>query len=114
MIEHVVAAKERPDRSSPMPHSDWGRSSEREYATWFVAMQQMIGNRGVQLLLQRREEGGDPTSQAVVAALADRSSGRPVDTDLSSELEHRFGTQLGDVRIHDDVTAGRLAAGLGA
>jgi uncharacterized protein DUF4157 len=97
-----------------MLHSDWSRSSEPGGTTLLVALQQTIGNRGVQLLLQHQGASGDPAPQAIVAALADRSSGRPLDTHLRSELEHGFGTQLGDVRTHDDVTAGRLAAGLGA
>jgi hypothetical protein len=35
------------------------------------------------------------------------SNGRPLRPSVQAEMEEAFGTDFGDVRIHDDATAGR-------
>ena len=57
-------------------------------------------------------EGGGLS--AVQRALADRSPGRPLDVELRRELADELGSDFDAVRVHSDVAADRLAAGVAA
>ncbi|MEU5844840.1 eCIS core domain-containing protein [Saccharopolyspora shandongensis] len=79
-------------------------------------MQRSAGNAAVSRMVavQRHscDEGCGHGKSAVPDVL--RSPGRPLDSGLRDEMESRMGADFGDVRLHDDSTAQRSAAEVGA
>jgi hypothetical protein len=112
MVQHVAVRGERSPgelMGVAAPHA-----AERPGAAPIAALQSTMGNRVLQLFLRRGPGDVEPAPEAALAGLADRSPGRPLEQDARHDMERRFGTPLGDVRVHDDAGAARLATGLGA
>lgn len=71
-------------------------------------------------LVQARAEPGRPAGRSPAAhraaerAVRSPGPGAPLRPDARRPLERGFGTDLGDVRVHDDAAAHRSAAALGA
>lgn len=89
----------------------------RHRAALARSLQRRRGNAFVQrAVLQRKaaQADADVSDQAVSSALADRSSGRPLDPTTQRDLEPLFGHSFGDVRVHTDACAGELAKGIQA
>ncbi|WP_245761632.1 DUF4157 domain-containing protein [Saccharopolyspora shandongensis] len=77
-------------------------------------LQRSVGNAAVSRMVavQRHSCGEDCGHSEVPDVL--RSPGRPLDAGLRDEMESRMGADFGDVRLHDDSTARRSAAEVGA
>jgi hypothetical protein len=79
----------------------------------WTELQQQAGNRGVNRLLSRREEG--PADAAHPASILHRlGKGRALDPGVRSTMEGPLGAELDGVRIHTDPAAARLAGELDA
>jgi hypothetical protein len=113
MVQHALDCRERPDRG-PATQAGVARGPDPGGTEPVPALHRTIGNRAMRLLLQHRAGGGPPAPGAALEALTDASAGRSLDPDLQSELEQGFRVPLGDVRVHADAGAARLAAGLDA
>ncbi|MCX5384264.1 DUF4157 domain-containing protein [Streptomyces sp. NBC_00083] len=75
-----------------------------------LALQRSAGNAAVAGLFAQRPETVQRSSVHDVL----RGSGRPLDSDVRADMESRLGADFGDVRVHNDVTAQRSAAEIGA
>lgn len=66
--------------------------------------------------LQRKEEKGSisPGSLSLVNEVLNSSSGKPLDPGVSAFMEHRFGYDFSNVRIHDDARSHQSSAGINA
>ncbi|MGQ4484600.1 DUF4157 domain-containing protein [Streptomyces sp. SAS_281] len=89
-------------------------------ATEWLALQGSVGNAAVVQMLRAaghphcgHEEAEQPVQRAAVTDVL-RSSGRPLDSAVRSEMESRLGADFSDVRIHTDAAAKASAAGVGA
>ncbi len=71
-------------------------------------LQRSAGNGGVVQLLSDEQEAADGSA---VKDLVGRGGGRPLDDELRTDMEGRFGTDFGAVRVHTD---GQAAASAGA
>ena len=70
-----------------------------------VALQRLAGNAAVSRLAQDEQTGEGPGVLDIVG----RGGGRPLDTDVRTDMEARLGQPFGDVRIHTDGTAAASA-----
>ncbi|MFC8535804.1 DUF4157 domain-containing protein [Streptomyces sp. NPDC057249] len=122
----------RTDGSEPARRAARSReSTPRAPMPEFLALQTTMGNAGVVQMLRRAghhgaEEGPqhsagpdrDQSEQLAVqrSAVHDvlRAPGRPLDDDIRTRMEARFGADFSDVRIHDDTAAHTSAAEIGA
>ena len=85
-------------------------------------MQRACGNRSVGWMLEagaargaREPSGEDHAGAAQLASYVERpGAGRALDPVTQTAMGARFGHDFGDVRVHDDATASRAAAALGA
>ncbi|WP_420713821.1 DUF4157 domain-containing protein [Streptomyces sp. NRRL WC-3742] len=105
-VPDKASDREAPDR--PTRHS-----TESAAPLSLLALQRMIGNAAV---VQRLRQAGHLPPDVQRSAVPDvlRSAGRPLDSATRTEMEARLGADFGDVRIHDDTTAQRSAAEVGA
>src|SRR5262249_11703756 len=93
-----------------------GASSPQEV----LELQRAIGNAAVARLVTAQRHacddacGHQPSVQRAAVPDVLRRAGRPLDTSLRAEMEARLGADFSGVRIHDDTTARRSAADLGA
>lgn len=71
-----------------------------------LGLQRSIGNAGVNALM---EEERSPVHDVVNSA-----GGAPLDTDTRADMEARFGTSFGDVRVHTDGAAHESAKSVNA
>jgi Domain of unknown function (DUF4157) len=71
-------------------------------------LQRSAGNGGVAQLLAEDQEAADGSS---VKDVVGRGGGQPLDDGLRTDMEGRFGTDFGGVRVHTD---GQAAASAGA
>ncbi|MDH6578613.1 hypothetical protein P3T29_004282 [Kitasatospora sp. MAP5-34] len=91
-----------------------------------LELQRTVGNAAVARLLQRPQHGHDaccghqepppaaaPVQRSTVHEVL-RSPGRPMRDPLRAEMEARLGADFTDVRVHDDPSAARSAAEVGA
>lgn len=72
-------------------------------------LQRTAGNAAVAAELQREEGARSPVLDVV-----GKGGGRPLDSSLRTDMEGRFGTDFGHVRVHDDPVAQRSATDVGA
>jgi hypothetical protein len=86
----------------------------RHRAALARSLQRRQGNAFVQRAVLQARGASDVSDEAVRRALADRSSGRPLDSAVRRDLEPCFGRSIADVRIHAGVGAAELARGLNA
>ena len=70
-----------------------------------LGLQRMAGNSGVNSML---EEERSPVHDVV------SSGGRPLDSDVRTDMEQRLGHNFSDVRIHDDSAAAASAQAVNA
>ena len=70
-----------------------------------LGLQRMAGNSGVNSML---EEERSPVHDVV------SSSGRPLDSDVRTDMEQRLGHDFSDVRVHDDSAAAASAQAVNA
>ena len=70
-----------------------------------LGLQRAAGNAGVATLM---EEERSPVHDVI------SSGGRPLDTEVRTDMESRLGHDFSDVRIHDDTRAGDSAAAVNA
>jgi hypothetical protein len=71
-------------------------------------LQRSAGNGGVAQLLAEEQEAADGS---LVKDVVGRGGGQPLDDGLRTDMEGRFGTDFGGVRVHTD---GQAAASAGA
>ncbi|MFJ8388793.1 DUF4157 domain-containing protein [Streptomyces sp. NPDC094438] len=76
-----------------------------------LALQRSAGNAAVSGLLAR--QAAEPVQRSAVQEVL-RGSGRPLATEVRTEMETRLGADFGDVRVHNDAAAQRSAAEIGA
>ncbi|MFI6151609.1 DUF4157 domain-containing protein [Kitasatospora sp. NPDC051170] len=100
-VPDKASDREAPDR--PTRHAAVDSSAPMS----LLALQRMIGNAAVGQRLRQAVQ-----RSAVPEVL--RSAGRPLDAATRTEMEARLGADFGDVRVHDDSTAQRSAAEVGA
>lgn len=74
-------------------------------ASGLLGLQRVAGNAGVTGLV---EDERSPVHDIV------SSSGRALEPDVRADMEGRFGTDFGDVRVHDDGAAASSAASVNA
>jgi hypothetical protein len=74
-------------------------------ADGLLGLQRVAGNAGVTSML---EEERSPVHDVV------GSSGRPLDSDVRTDMEQRLGHDFGDVRVHDDSAAAASAQAVNA
>jgi hypothetical protein len=74
-------------------------------------LQRSAGNSGVAQLLGEDQEAADGSS---VKDVVGRGGGRPLDDGLRTDMEGRFGTDFGGVRVHTDGQAGASAGAVNA
>lgn len=95
-----------------------------------MALQRTVGNDAVTRMLQQqrhthsascghqapgpRDTPGSAVVQRSSVHQVLRSPGRPLDEPVRQEMETRLGADFSDVRVHDDATARRSAAEVGA
>ena len=70
-----------------------------------LGLQRMAGNSGVNSML---EEERSPVHEVI------GSRGRPLDSDVRTDMEQRLGHDFGDVRIHNDSAAAASAQAVNA
>ena len=70
-----------------------------------LGLQRMAGNSGVNSML---EEERSPVHDVI------SSGGRPLDSNVRTDMEQRLGHDFGDVRIHDDSAAAASAQAVNA
>ena len=70
-----------------------------------LGLQRSVGNAGVATLM---EEEQSPVHDVI------SSGGRPLDTDVRTDMESRLGHDFSDVRVHDDTRAADSAAAVNA
>jgi hypothetical protein len=75
-------------------------SSPEQRASMITQLQQSYGNAHVQRVMERIQ--------------AEKGSGRPLESDIRSEMETGFNRDFSDVTIHTDASADNLAEELGA
>ncbi|MDH6131352.1 hypothetical protein P3T37_000721 [Kitasatospora sp. MAA4] len=76
-----------------------------------LALQRSVGNAAVSRLLSGTRPA--PVQRSAVHDVL-RSSGRPLDAPIRSEMEDRLGADFSDVRLHTGEAAQRSAAEIGA
>jgi len=89
-------------------------------------LQTTVGNAALARMIQRREHADDerdaaagtqteaaPVQRSAVHDVL-RSPGRPLDEPVRTEMESRLGEDFRAVRVHDDASAARSAAEIGA
>ncbi len=98
----------KPDQRGPNPTKGEGAEIR--------ALQQSLGNRGMQRLAQRLggQQGYEVDESTAQRIDQERTSGQPLDNSVRQELEPALGIDLGQVRIHASSTAGALARNLKA
>lgn len=74
-------------------------------ASGLLGLQRVAGNAGVTAML---EEERSPVHDVVTAG------GRALEPDVRADMEGRFGTDFGDVRVHDDGAAAASATSVNA
>ncbi len=74
----------------------------------FFQLQQTIGNRAVQQLLQTKSSPMESRTSYL------QGSGRPLDNYTRSSMESRFGYDFGNVRVHTDAQAVEAAKAINA
>jgi hypothetical protein len=74
-------------------------------ADGLLGLQRVAGNSGVSSML---EEERSPVHDVI------NSSGRPLDTDVRTDMEQRLGHDFSDVRVHDDSAAAASAQAVNA
>lgn len=109
------------------------KTSRNPRLTGLHALQRSVGNAAVVQMLrqagfvgdqssERHEHGAGcghdkvdevPVQRSTVSDVL-RSGGRPLDKATRADMEARLGADFSDVRVHDDATARRSAAELGA
>src|ERR1700754_2725369 len=122
MRPRVPVQRDRADsRTPPRRHrltaDSLGFSAER-----IVALQRTLGNAAVMRLLaearhaQRADHGQQPSAPVQPSSVPDvlRSSGRPLDDTVRSDMEARLGADFSDVRLHTGIAAQRSATEIGA
>ena len=70
-----------------------------------LGLQRTVGNAGVASLM---EDEPSPVHDVI------SSGGRPLDTDVRTDMESRLGHDFSDVRVHDDTRAADSAAAVNA
>ena len=75
-------------------------------------LQRMAGNDAVAQLLEDGQPAQDEQSSPVHGVIS--SGGRPLDTDVRTDMESRLGADFGDVRVHDDSAAAASASAVNA
>ena len=70
-----------------------------------LGLQRAVGNAGVATLM---EEERSPVHDVI------SSGGRPLDTEVRTDMESRLGHDFSDVRVHDDTRAADSAAAVNA
>ena len=70
-----------------------------------LGLQRAVGNAGVATLM---EEERSPVHDVI------SSGGRPLDTEVRTDMESRLGHDFSDVRVHDDTQAADSAAAVNA
>ncbi|UCF90748.1 MAG: DUF4157 domain-containing protein [Desulfobacterales bacterium] len=78
-----------------------------------ASLQQSFGNRYVQGLLNAPAVSASAHAGGAQAAIP-AGGGRPLDEPLRADMEQRFDTSLGDVRLHTDAASGEASRMLGA
>jgi hypothetical protein len=96
--EHRPAASE-PARATPGAHPPAHRPRA-------AAVQRSVGNSGIAAAMA--EQDRSPVHDVI------SSGGRPLEAGVRADMEGRFGQDFGDVRVHDDATAGDSAGAVGA
>jgi hypothetical protein len=90
-----------------------------------LRLQQTIGNRAVQRLIQAQRSSSDPTNErqqevhgvpSVTSIINDTlsSQGRPLDAETRSFMESRFDFDFGQVQVHADSDAAQSAETINA
>ena len=74
-------------------------------ADGLLGLQRVAGNSGVSSML---EEERSPVHDVI------NSGGRPLDTDVRTDMEQRLGHDFSDVRVHDDSAAAASAQAVNA
>jgi Domain of unknown function (DUF4157) len=80
-----------------------------------ASLQRVVGNGAVGAALQRAgggERAEDEERSSVHEVIG--SAGQPLDADTRADMEGRFGTQFGDVRVHTGGAADDSARSVGA
>src|SRR3954465_7471710 len=82
-------------------------------------LQQSIGNAAIgrmrRVQHQALEEDATPVYAATQGQIdASRDAGRAMNSAVQQEMAPHFGSQVNDVRVHDDAEAGSMARGLHA
>lgn len=87
--------------------------SRADQAEAILSLQQTRGNKYVQRLVEAAKE---PTldDDIIHRIEAQRGSGKPLESDVRSQMETAFGRDFSNVRIHTDSEADRLCRELGA
>jgi hypothetical protein len=113
---------EQPDQAAPRrrpaEEADLGQLARAAAAgrpdvlghTGLVHLQRAVGNSAVGTALQRAEE--DEAASPVHDVVS--SGGAPLDTGTRADMEGRFGTDFGDVRVHTGGAAEESAKSVGA
>ncbi|MEU3373933.1 DUF4157 domain-containing protein [Streptomyces sp. NPDC006660] len=96
------------ERAEAAPAGRGGGIGGAFSAQQVLALQRSAGNAAVAGLL-----GSAPVQRSSVHEVL-RGPGRPLDSDVRADMESRLGADFGDVRVHNDVTAQRSAAEIGA
>jgi hypothetical protein len=101
-----------------------GRGFESSRTAMLLGLQQTIGNRAVQRLVQQARqtraeaaplpEEDEEQKGDLAARIARAGSGRPLDTDVQRQLETGLGADLSGVRVHTDDEADHLARSVDA
>src|SRR4051794_33344573 len=103
------AASRPPLAPPPRP----GRGFAPLRTATLLGMQQTLGNRAVQRLLQRAKADAAPGTAAqdqdLAARLRNAGDGQPLDASAQRRLEAGLGADLSGVRVHADAEADRLS-----
>ena len=122
MHEHQSDTRRDPHRprgdrlEDPLPdqlgHAAAEGRSDVLGATGMLGLQRAAGNAGVTAMLQQEEQEQAREQSSVHGVIS--SGGRPLDADVRTDMEGRFGADFGDVRVHDGAAAASSARAVDA
>jgi hypothetical protein len=118
--EHDETTEQAATTRRPAPEPDLGQLARAAAAgrpdvlghAGLTHMQRAVGNSAVGSAMQRSEEEAEAPRSPVHDVI--NSGGQPLDTDTRADMEGRFGTDFGDVRVHTGGAAEESARSVGA